>query len=92
MERQIILVQYFWHDLAILRSYRLDFRLVCLQTPNARVMVVANLSSRNAVIGEDKQCRIGLKLPANVPLLVFDLIINVRGLPLLNLLLPVVRY
>lgn len=90
MERQTILVQYVWHDFAILRSYRLDFRLVCLQTPNTCVAVVANLYSRNAVIGEDGQCRIGLKLPANLPLLVFDFVINVRGLPLLNLLLPVV--
>ncbi|KAA8911140.1 hypothetical protein FN846DRAFT_467910 [Sphaerosporella brunnea] len=32
---------------------------------------------RNAQIGVDGQCRIGLKLAANIPMLIFDIVINV---------------
>lgn len=32
---------------------------------------------RNSAIGRDGQCRIGLKLAANIPLLIFDLFINI---------------
>ncbi|KAF8242530.1 hypothetical protein K440DRAFT_565296 [Wilcoxina mikolae CBS 423.85] len=41
------------------------------------LVIVLTFVFRNSEIGSDMQCRIGLKLPANIPLLIFDLVINV---------------
>ncbi|KAI5803256.1 hypothetical protein EDC01DRAFT_612002 [Geopyxis carbonaria] len=41
------------------------------------VVIVLTFVFRNAAIGDDGQCRIGLKLQANIPLLIFDVLINV---------------
>lgn len=41
------------------------------------VIIVLTFIYRNAVITEDGECKIGLKLPANIPLLIFDFVINV---------------
>lgn len=41
------------------------------------LVIALTFAFRNAQIKEDGQCRIGLKLPANIPLLIFDIVINV---------------
>ncbi|KAI5791318.1 hypothetical protein FPQ18DRAFT_259619 [Pyronema domesticum] len=41
------------------------------------LLIALSFVFRNAEIGSDKQCRIGLKPPATIPLLIFDIVINV---------------
>jgi len=77
MEGQAVYLQHVRHARSVLYSHRLDFRVVCPITRPPTSMLLTR-DSRNAEIGADKLCRIGLKLPANLPLLIFDVVINVR--------------
>lgn len=80
MEGQAVHVQHVRHARSVLPGHRLDFHIVCSITrPPTSLWLTRD--SRNAEIGDDKLCRIGLKLPANIPLLIFDIVINVRTSP-----------
>jgi hypothetical protein len=81
MEGQALHVQHVWDVGAILPGHNPDLCFVRPLIfhhfhPAGRSSDSSN--SRNSEIGPDGQCRIGLKLAANIPLLIFDIVINVR--------------
>jgi len=78
MEGQIVHVQHVRDAGPVLSSHRFDLCIVC-PLVHFRNISADTRNSRNAEIGEDKQCRIGLKPAANIPLLIFDIVINVRA-------------
>jgi hypothetical protein len=83
MEGQAVHVQHVWDVGAVLSGHHLDLCFVRLlvRIPAGRGSDLC--ISRNSEIGVDGQCRIGLKLAANIPLLIFDIVINVGRTPLL---------
>lgn len=75
MGRSALDVQLYWNVDSLLHGDCVDLCFVCITFSRQRNF--ADKSSRNAAVESDGQCRIGLKLQANVPLMIFDIVINV---------------
>lgn len=65
-------------DSPLLRRHRLEFLFVSLNSPVSRRLAILTFSNSRFAYYEDGTCRIGMKRIAMIPLIAFDILVNVR--------------